>query len=230
MDKSLQFAEALIKDYSNYDIRNRIEKTKIDSWKDANAYWIKILTNQMHIGSNSRVLLNRIALDEFKAASNFEFFSKLDKDSQKELLGKFVPGGRRVSSDTKTRRLIDAVDLIILKGGIKSIFGSKLSKKEVINILMLIDGIGHKQARNIPMDLYHPAFRNGSIPVDQNWKKVAKHLGFKWSKSEKHEQDIIEWRDKYIDRKIIKDDWDFDRLIYIVLNDSTSHTHKFIRN
>ncbi len=79
------------------------------------------------------------------------------------------------------------------------------------------------------MDLYHPAFRNGSIPIDENWRRIAKCLGFKWSNSEKHEQDIIEWRNKYIGRDTVKDDWDFDRLIYWALNEKSSNVRKILK-
>jgi hypothetical protein len=229
MDKSKQLAEALIKDYSNSAIRDKIEEAKKDGWKNPDAFWVKILTNQMHVGSNSIVLKKRMNTNEFKVASNFQDFLKLDKKEQKELLDKFVPGGRNVSKEEKIKRLTAAIDLILSKGGIKLTFASKMTKKEVIDMLTSIKGIGAKQARNIPMDLYHPAFRNGSIPIDENWRKIAKHLGFKWSNSEKHEQDIIEWRNKYIGRDTIKDDWDFDRLIYWALNEKSSNVRKILK-
>jgi hypothetical protein len=229
MYKSKQFAEALIKDYSNPSIKNKINEAKIETWKNPDTFWVKILTNQMHVGSNSRVLTKRMSTDEFKVASNFHEFAKLDKKSQKELLDKFVPGGRNVSKEKKIIRLTTAVDLILSKGGIKSTFGSKMTKKDLIDILTSIEGIGPKQARNIPMDLYHPAFRNGSIPIDENWRKIAKYLGFKWDNSERHEHDIIEWRDKYIGRDTIKDDWDFDRLIYWALNEKSSNVRNILK-
>jgi hypothetical protein len=105
IDKSIQFAEALIKDYSNSAIRDKIEEAKKDGWKNPDAFWVKILTNQMHVGSNSIVLKKRMNTNEFKVASKFQDFSKHDKEEQKELLDSFVPGGRNVSKEEKIKRL-----------------------------------------------------------------------------------------------------------------------------
>ncbi len=85
------------------------------------------------------------------------------------------------------------------------------------------------EARNIPMDLYHPEFRNGSIPIDNNWKKVSKYLGYNWSDSDKHENEIIEWRNNHIGREIIKEDWEFDRLLYFALNEVNSNVNKLLK-
>jgi len=220
---------ALIEDYSNKSIFNKIENSKSSQWKNPCAFWKKIISNQMHIGSNSRTLIKRQLTDEFSIASDFDKFSKFDNYKKHELLLKFVPGGRNVSKEKKVLRLLNALELIISKGGLNSVFNSTFNKEEIINILTSIEGIGPKQARNIPMDLYHPEFRNGSIPIDENWKKIGDFLGLKWSKSDKHEQDIIQWRNIFIGRDKIKEDWEFDRLVYFALNDSESHTCKLIK-
>jgi hypothetical protein len=229
INNSKKLAEALSTDYSNKSISIRIEKSKSYLWQNAGAFWEKILSNQMHIGSNSKTLIKRKGTDEFIFASDFDKLSKLDNKAQKELLLKFVPGGRKVSKETKVLRLINAIDLISAKGGLNSIFNPHIKKDGIIGSLMSIEGIGPKQARNIPMDLYHPEFRNGCIPIDENWKKLARYIGYNWSKSEKHEQDIIEWRNKYIGREKIQEDWELDRLVYFALNDSESQTCKLIK-
>lgn len=226
---SHKLANALIDDYSNKSIFERIENSKSLHWQRCSAFWEKIISNQMHIGSNSRTLIKRKTTAEFLIASDFDKFSNLDNHKKHEVLLKFVPGGRNVSKETKVIRLINAVDLILSKGGLNSIFNSNINKEGIIDTLTLIVGIGPKQARNIPMDLYHPAFRNGSIPIDENWKRIAKYLGYNWSNSEKHEKDIIEWRNNYIGRDIIKEDWELDRLVYFALNDSESNTFKLIK-
>jgi hypothetical protein len=228
MDKSEKFAEALKIDYRNLSILGKIEKSKSNEWQNPEAFWEKILTNQMHIGSNGKTLLKRMNTVEFKAASNFKKFAALDNKKQKELLDKFVPGGRQVKKDTKIQRLLLAIEFIS-SNKVNSLFGSKLPQESIISNLKKLEGIGVKQARNIPMDLYHPAFRNGTIPIDENWKKISKYLGFKWSDSEKHENEIIGWREKYIGREVIKEDWEFDRLVYFALNDAESHTYKLIK-
>jgi hypothetical protein len=228
MDKSEKFAEALKIDYANLSIFDKIEKSKSNEWQNPEAFWQKILTNQMHIGSNGNTLRKRMNTDEFKAASNFKKFAAIDKKHQKELLDKFVPGGHYAKKDTKIQRLLFAIDYIS-SNNVNSLFGAKLPKESIIFNLKQLDGLGDKQARNIPMDLYHPAFRNGTIPIDENWKKISKYLGFKWSNSEKHENEIIKWREKYISRDIIKDDWDFDRLVYFALNDPDSQIRKLIK-
>lgn len=229
MNKSEILAKALILDYRNPPILGKIEKAKSNDWQNPEAFWEKIITNQMHVGSNGKTLIKRMKIDEFKAASNFAKFSHIDKHFQIELLDKFVPGGRKVSKLMKIERLITAVDMIRSNGGLEQMFNPKKTKDEIIEILTSINGIAAKQARNIPMDLYHPAFRNGSIPIDENWKNIAKYLGYNWSKSEKHEKDIIEWRNIYIGRDIIKEDWELDRLVYFALNDSESNTCKLIK-
>jgi hypothetical protein len=229
INNSKELANALIEDYSNKSIYDKIENSKSVQWKNASAFWEKIISNQMHIGSNSSTLIKRKSTDEFILASDFDKISKLEKHKKQELLLKFIPGGRRNSKEKKVLRLINAVDLILSKGGLNSVFNSTLNKERIIDILTSIEGIGPKQARNIPMDLYHPEFRNGSIPIDENWKKIGSYLGCKWSNSEKHEQDIIEWRNMYIGRNKIKEDWEFDRLVYFALNDKQSHTYKLIK-
>lgn len=226
---SQKLANALIKDYANKSIFFKIENSKSLLWKNPSAFWEKIISNQMHIGSNSRTLIKRKSTNEFILASDFDKFSKLDNHKKQQLLLKFVPGGINVSKEIKVLRLINAVDLILAKGGLNSVFNTTLNKEGIIDILTSIVGIGPKQARNIPMDLYHPEFRNGSIPIDGNWKKIGSYLGCNWSRSEKHEKDIIEWRNKYIGRDKIKEDWEFDRLVYFALNDSESQTYKLIK-
>ncbi len=229
-NNSQNLANALIADYSNKSIFERIENSKSLQWKNSKAFWEKILSNQMHIGSNSKTLIKRKGTDEFIIASDFDKISKLDYHAKQELLRKFVPGGgQKASKETKVSRLIKAVDLILSKGGLDSIFNSTIKKEGIIDTLKLIDGIGPKQARNIPMDLYHPEFRNGSIPIDENWKKIGNYLGCNWSESDKHEKDIIEWRNMYLGRDKIKEDWEFDRLVYFALNDSKSNTYKLIK-
>jgi formylglycine-generating enzyme required for sulfatase activity len=229
-NNSQNLANALIADYSNKSIFERIENSKSLQWKNSKAFWEKILSNQMHIGSNFKTLIKRKGTDEFIIASDFDKISKLDYHAKQELLRKFVPGGgQKASKETKVSRLIKAVDLILSKGGLDSIFNSTIKKEGIIDTLKLIDGIGSKQARNIPMDLYHPEFRNGSIPIDENWKKIGNYLGCNWSESDKHEKDIIEWRNMYLGRDEIKEDWEFDRLVYFALNDSQSNTYKLIK-
>jgi hypothetical protein len=228
-NNSQKLANALIEDYTNKSIFEKIENSKSSQWKNPSAFWEKIISNQMHIGSNSRTLIKRKTTDEFVIASDFDKISKLDNHAKQELLRKFVPGGKNVSKETKVSRLINAVDLILSKGGLNSDFKSNLKKEDIIDTLNLIEGIGPKQARNIPMDLYHPEFRNGCIPIDENWKKIGSYLGCHWIKSEKHEQEIIEWRNKYIGREKIKEDWEFDRLVYFALNDLETQTYKLIK-
>ncbi len=228
MNKSEKFAEAIKIDVTNLSITDQIEKSKSNDWQYPEAFWLRLLTNQMHIGSNGKTLRKRMNTEEFKAASNFKKFATIDKKHQKELLDKFVPGSRYAKKDTKVQRLIFAIEYLS-SNNFNSFFGAELSKESIISNLKKLDGVGDKQARNIPMDLYHPAFINGTIPIDENWKKISKYLDFKWNNSEKHENKIIKWREKYIGRDIIKDDWDFDRLVYFALNDSGSQINKLIK-
>ena len=228
LNNSEKLAAALIADYSDKSIRTKIENSKSNEWQNPQAFWKKILTNQMHIGSNGKTLLKRINTDEFKVASSFKKITSFDKRHQKELLDKFVPGGQFAKKETKVKRLLFAIEYIT-SNDIDFLFGAKLPKETIISNLKKLEGFGEKQARNIPMDLYHPAFRNNTIPIDENWKKIGEYLGFKWSESEKHENEVISWREKYIDRDIIKEDWEFDRLVYFALNDSKSYTCKLIK-
>lgn len=228
MSKSTEVASALIADYENDTIRSKIDAAKGDKWKDPNAFWVKYLTNQMHIGSNSVVLSKRMSSTGFIEVSKFNSFSKLSKDQQSEILMGFIPGGKNCRKEIKIARIISVCEKINSSGGIKRTFGNILSKVDLIKVLTSFDGVGAKVARNIPMDLYHPSFRNGSIPIDTNWIKIGKYLEFNWTNSEKHEQDIIDWRNKYIGREVIKDDWDFDRLVYWSLNSVQSNLRNVI--
>lgn len=195
MIDSKEFASALLEDYKK--IQQKIDAAKVDAWRYPINYWPKILTNIMHMGSNSNTLKKREGRPEFKKASDFKSFKGLNQEKQRELFKAFVPGGHYISQDKKVSILIDACNYLSSMG-IESLFSGSISKDKMIQNLTYIEGIGSKLARNIPMDLYHPAFRNGSIPIDNNWKKLGKILGFKWSDSNKHEESIIEWRDKYI--------------------------------
>ena len=182
----------------------------------------------MHMGSSSRVLLKRIETEGFRLASNYNHFSELNAIEKKQVLDSFVPGSPFASKENKVTTLLSAFDFISKKG-ITSTFSPELKKVELLKNLRNIPGIGSKQSRNIAMDLYHPSFRNNTIPIDENWKKISKFLEYKWSDSDKHENEIIEWRNTYICRDKISEDWEFDRLIYIALNDSTSEVYNIVK-
>jgi hypothetical protein len=227
MIESKKIANALLKDYKL--LKQQIDEAKVDDWRYPNNYWSKTLTNIMHQRSNRNTLLRRMERPEFKTASDFDSIKSLSQHKQKELLLKFVPGGQSISKERKVDILLNVIINFETKG-IGNIFSENSSKVEIINTFVLIDGISNKMARNIPMDLYHPQFRNGSIPIDANWKKLGKLLGYRWYDSAKDEDKIIDWRNKYIGRDIIAEDWEFDRLVYNSLNDSKSFLNQVIEN
>lgn len=226
-NNSERLAEAILKDYEL--LKSEIDGHKNEEWKNSSSYWTKILTNIMHIRSNKRTLLKRKQCPEFPIASDYSLFAKKNKDERRKLLKAFVPGGEYIKPQRKIEFLINAFDFV-LANGFENQFNENLDKKTILDNLMQIDGIGCKLARNILMDLYHPVFRNGSIPIDNNWGKIGKFLGYKWSNSTRHENGIILWREQYISRDMIKEDWEFDRLIYFALNDKNSEVYKLIAN
>ena len=228
MSKSDFFSNAMLADYSNNSIHNKIENSKNELWKVPEEYWKKILSNIMHVGTNSKTLIKRQKINEYSIASNYNSIIILTPIEQKELFLSFVPGGRFKSRENKIIDILTALKTI-QENNINILFDKNLKRNVIIENLTKIDGIGSKQARNIPMDLYHPEFRNGSIPIDNNWKKVSKYLGYNWSDSDKHENEIIEWRNNHTGREIIKEDWEFDRLLYFALNEVNSNVNKLLK-
>lgn len=221
-----KLADALNSDYKNPAIKELIESRKNEDWKDPENYWKKILTNQMHIGSNAATLNKRMETEEFEVASNFKQFSKLSEAVQKATFEAFVPGGRTMKAERKVENLMQAVKHISEKG-LDNLFNGDLDKEEIIQNLSTFEGIGSKQARNILMDLCHPDTENDTIPVDTNWGNVGEYLGKEWNDSDKHEEEICSIiSEMSLDTE---SDWETDRLMYFALNDKNSETCKLIK-
>lgn len=226
-DLNTNFSKALIRDYDI--LRPQIESQKNDGWKLPNNYWIKILTNIIHRGSNKDILEKRILMNEFQIAKDFQTCQEMSQGDLILLFRKFVPGSVILSKQRKINYLLKIIKTISATGGLNKIFSPEGQRNELLNTLTQFKGIGCKLARNIFMDLYHPEFRNESIPVDRNWEKVGEFLKEKWKNPCKDEIHILNWRKKYVSKKIIKEDWEFDRLVYIALNTNNSNINSLMR-
>jgi hypothetical protein len=69
-------------------------------------------------------------------------------------------------------------------------------------------GIGHKYARNIWMDVYHPDFRN-AIAVDERIQRISESLGYLFKNNAEHERFYQE-----IAKEVGLEGWEGDRLLY----------------
>ncbi len=226
IDKNLLLAEALLKDYTT--LKSVIDKMKTDGWKNPNNYWVKILNNIMHKGSNAATLMKRMQYSSYKTAEIFEQICTLSKDEQIKLFSEFVPGSRNMTKERKIDLLLRIIERILDNGGLENCFIETTDREKLLTILTQFNGIGCKIARNVYMDLYHPVFRDGTIPIDLNWIKIGEYLNYKWDNPCKDENKILTWRKAYIKKEIISEDWEFDRLVYQCLQKTNSNFKKLI--
>ncbi len=82
------------------------------------------------------------------------------------------------------------------------------SSDDVIAFLRSFEGIGAKYARNIPMNMAHPAFRD-SIAVDSRLKSIAETLGVRFSNYRDGEAFFLSAA-----RSAGLTGWELDRLLY----------------
>jgi endonuclease III len=183
----------------------------------------------MHAGGNTDTLFQRMKLKEFHIASDFLTCQQMNRIELKNLFGQFVPGSRTKSKGRKIDSLISIVETIRNAGGIELFITPEKGREELLKMLEDLDGIGCKVARNILMNLYHPKFRNNTIPIDFNWKKIGNYLNKNWSDPCRHEKNILEFRNKHISREIIKEDWEFDRTVYQALNHKGSSLNRLLK-
>jgi hypothetical protein len=78
----------------------------------------------------------------------------------------------------------------------------------IIQFLKRFDGIGDKYARNIMMDVYHPAFRD-SVAIDERIKKVSTAVGVSFRTYAEHERFYVD-----VARDARLEPWEVDRLLY----------------
>ena len=226
MDKNIELSNALKSDFLM--LKEQINDLKSDGWENPDNYWISILTNIMHMGSNSVTLTNRKGRDSYKTSEKFNELVRVNMDEQKKLLLDFVPGSPTMKKEKKIELLLNIIDKINNIGGLENCFIKTEEREKLLKNLTQFKGIGCKIARNVYMDLYHPLFRNGSIPIDSNWEKIGLYLGEKWKDPCKDETKILQWREEYINKEIIKEDWEFDRLVYQTFQKKNSSVKNLI--
>lgn len=222
------FATALMQDYPV--AKKKFIAQQLETYKTPNAYWISILRNIMHKGSNSATLNKRINTDEYRTISTYENCINVPEAELRRTLAKFVPGGQYESKENKINSLLAVIHKIGELGGIEKMFDSSQDSEMLLKNLESLPTVGCKIARNILMELYHPGFINGYIPIDHNWTKIGKLLGYKWKEPCKDEVSIIEWRNKFIPREVVATDWELDRLLYFSLNTADSHVNKLLES
>ncbi len=96
-------------------------------------------------------------------------------------------------------------------GGIEAVqqtFDSLNDPVAIVAYLRTFEGVGKKYARNIPMDGYHPAFRD-KIAVDARIKSVSEALGLIFSGYEDQEDYYVA-----VARAANLEPWELDRLLY----------------
>lgn len=81
---------------------------------------------------------------------------------------------------------------------------------EAITFWSGFDGVGPKYARNIMMDVYHPAFRKSCFAIDSRIQKILPLLGY----SGPRRYDAMEAFLTELAADVGLDGWDLDRLLY----------------
>ena len=111
----------------------------------------------------------------------------------------------------KAEWLAANVEHVRRAGGIdaaQQTFDSLKDSTAVIAYLRTFAGVGKKYARNIPMDGYHPAFRE-TIAVDARIKSVSKALGLTFGCYEDEEEYYVA-----VAKAATLEPWELDRLLY----------------
>jgi hypothetical protein len=89
--------------------------------------------------------------------------------------------------------------------------------------------ISEKQVINTFLDVYHPSFRNGFIPIDSNWRKLEGLLGLS-TKYLRAMYQILEFKrsDQVLDATM--SDWEFDRLYFYALKQPTTRLAQLVNS
>jgi hypothetical protein len=111
----------------------------------------------------------------------------------------------------KAQWLAANVERVRRAGGVEEVQRTLESLKDPVAIVAYLgtfQGVGKKYARNIPMDGYHPAFRD-TIAVDARIKSVSKALGLTFGSYEDEEDYYVA-----VARAAGLEPWELDRLLY----------------
>lgn len=228
-------------------------------WQDSYWYWRSVVTNIIMWRGSMDVLYNSIKKHEedYKTIFDFDKLSTLNELDAIDLLKKTIPNGAvKFPGDQSVKSemfLIDNEEKPNAKAAIIYLALEQIKRfstdKPLEKFFMLgenkhldynairkyfnsddrnLYGISDKQIMNIYMDVYHPAFRNNCIPIDRNWEKLKQILALDGTYNSKL-SGILSWRNDYIPRSIINEDWEFDRLYFNSLKMPCSNISKCLR-
>ncbi len=172
--------------------------------------WRRLLVSMATMG-NSRGWDGLIGNEGNYRLVTFQALSALEPTERLERLRTVLQRAKVRMPDQKAGWLAQNFDRIEAMGGLEAAnerFRVMNDRDEIIAFLRSFAGIGPKYARNIPMDIYHPAFRD-SVAVDERIQNVSKTLGLSFASFQEHE-------DFY--RKVAQraglEGWELDRLLY----------------
>lgn len=170
----------------------------------------------------------------FPGHSNTLAFNQRDNDA----LNSFIPGkflNDKGQVNNKAAHVMYSFLHIEQLGGLTSYF--RIGDPTISPLELFIDlaygshhthQISEKQVINTFMDVYHPAFRNGFIPIDSNWRKLEGLLGLS-SSYMRNMYTILSFKrsDKVLDSAM--SDWEFDRLYFYALKQPTSKLSQLVK-
>ena len=111
----------------------------------------------------------------------------------------------------KAQWLAGDFDRIQALGGLQTAnerFRAMNDRDEIIAFLTSFSGIGPKYARNIPMDVYHPAFRE-TVAIDERITTISETLGLAFAGFLEHEAFYL-----HVAKRVGLEGWELDRLLY----------------
>lgn len=173
-------------------------------------FWRRLLVSMATMG-NSRGWDGLIGDESNYRLVTFESLSDLNPDQRSERLRTVLRRSKVRMADQKAEWLAENYDRIVAMGGLQATnerFRAMKDTEEIITFLRSFTGIGPKYARNIPMDVYHPAFRN-SVAVDERIQNVTEALGLSFTRFEQHEGFYLD-----VAERAGIEGWELDRLLY----------------
>lgn len=153
----------------------RHDATKLSKRRDL--VWHRVLGAHATLG-NSR---GAEGVNARRSDFAFEKFYKLSPAMRRRRAEKLFAEAKVRMPQQKARWLVANVDRVAKMGGLaaaKAQLDGLTQRDAFLRWWKQFDGIGDKYARNIMMDLCHPAFRQ-SIAVDARLQRVLRRLGLK---------------------------------------------------
>jgi len=190
----------------------KIKEQAIENSKRSDWLWHLLLSSMATMG-NSRGYKGLIENEEHYNLASYEALLKLEPEIRLTNIQSALKKGTVRRHNSKGRWLAKNFLFIQDCGGIEvlqNILLNTRGRDSKIHIMKLFDGIGHKYARNIFMDIYHEDFID-SIAVDERLSNILDKLEVDLNLSYSEKENIF----VQIAIACQISPWQLDRLLYI---------------